>query len=231
MRFIAFATLAAAFVTPASAAPKPSFDCAKAKTRVEKTICSSDTLADDDAAIARSFGALKRTLDPAAAEALYHDQHYFLNVRNQALDENPMFETMGARMDFLAGLMRERAQFLAAIRPRHPGDLAGKWANFDSQMEVVPAGNGTFSLSAHAVEPLRARWMCQFDGLATPQADGHAVARHVDSSTLDDGLNLEAEGVLLSVEEFQDGKTSGFQSPFCGMNGSLGGVYFPVQGS
>jgi uncharacterized protein len=83
MRLLAFAAVAAAMLTGASAAgnvPAPSFDCAKAKTPQEKAICSDAELAGADAALAHRYGQVI-SANPAYAEGLRSAQRSWLKDR------------------------------------------------------------------------------------------------------------------------------------------------------
>ena len=72
-RLVLLLALAAAF--PAAAQqPKPSFDCAKASTDIEKLICGSPELAKADSSLAATYGALAAKLDAKAKEHLARDE-------------------------------------------------------------------------------------------------------------------------------------------------------------
>ena len=63
--------------------PRPSFDCAKASSPIEKVICSDTTLAELDAEMARIYGGLRRDFVPADADTLKNDQRAWLLKRNK----------------------------------------------------------------------------------------------------------------------------------------------------
>ena len=50
------------------AAGRPSFDCAKARSPVEKAICADGALADQDASIGNRFGKARKSFDAATAK-------------------------------------------------------------------------------------------------------------------------------------------------------------------
>ncbi len=77
---VLLATLAAA---PAFARVGPSFDCGKASSRIEKTICGSDELAKADADLAAAFNALSAKLDKPAREHLAQDEVRWIARRNK----------------------------------------------------------------------------------------------------------------------------------------------------
>ena len=57
-------------IASSAAAAAPSFNCAKAATPVEKSICGNSRLADQDAAIAQQYNAVRGKLDADAAKSL-----------------------------------------------------------------------------------------------------------------------------------------------------------------
>jgi len=77
---VLLATIAAA---PAFARVGPSFDCSKASSRIEKTICGSDELAKADADLAAAFNALSAKLDKPAKEHLAQDEVRWIARRNK----------------------------------------------------------------------------------------------------------------------------------------------------
>ncbi len=74
MRPLTIAVLVGLCASPALAQPKPSFDCARASTDIEKTICGSPELAKADAALAATYSALAAKLDAKAKEHLAKDE-------------------------------------------------------------------------------------------------------------------------------------------------------------
>jgi uncharacterized protein len=77
---VLLSTIAAA---PAFARVGPSFDCSKASTPIEKTICGSDELAKADADLAAGYKALDAKLDKPAKEHLAQDEVRWLVRRNK----------------------------------------------------------------------------------------------------------------------------------------------------
>lgn len=75
---------AAVLLGSAAAGAQPSFDCAKASTVVERTICSSDKLAKADRELASRYGALAGKLSAAAKEHLLKDQVHWIESRSKA---------------------------------------------------------------------------------------------------------------------------------------------------
>jgi uncharacterized protein len=84
VRLLAAAVLLSAVAAaPAFARVGPSFDCSKASSRIEKTICGSDELAKADADLAAAFNALIAKLDKPAREHLAQDEVRWIARRNK----------------------------------------------------------------------------------------------------------------------------------------------------
>jgi uncharacterized protein len=81
-RWIALA-FAAAF-WPAAASSQPSFDCKKASTPIERTICAKPELANADREMATAYSALLSKLSGAAKDHLVKDQLSWLEARAKA---------------------------------------------------------------------------------------------------------------------------------------------------
>lgn len=84
---ILIGTIAISVLSISMAQAKPSFNCTKAYSHVEKTICSHNILATSDALIAQQFAKAKRALDPVTKKALQQDQQYFVVVRDEGFEK------------------------------------------------------------------------------------------------------------------------------------------------
>jgi uncharacterized protein len=107
--------LAAAFilmVSPAAfAQEKPSFDCAKAASAVERTICKSAELAKVDREVAKAYADLSAKLAGSARDHLASDQARWLANRNRgcAVDVDEMEDCLRVRY----GVRAAELEFLA----------------------------------------------------------------------------------------------------------------------
>lgn len=83
----------------AALAQQPAFDCAKATTAIERTICGNDHLAAADRAMAAALAALVGKLDARAREHLTADQARWLANRERARigDPGDVLECLMAR--------------------------------------------------------------------------------------------------------------------------------------
>ena len=76
--------LVAVEAAPLQAQGGPSFDCAKASTPVERTICKSPELAKADRDVSAAYTALAAKLNGAAKDHLVKDQQRWAGNRNRA---------------------------------------------------------------------------------------------------------------------------------------------------
>ncbi|WP_454696339.1 lysozyme inhibitor LprI family protein [Achromobacter aegrifaciens] len=217
--------LAASLATAGSAAAAPSFNCAKATTPVEKTICAHPALADQDMAIAQQYKAVRGKLDAEAAKSLTADQRYFLSVRDNVYADP---YTGSTPIKEIGTNMRYRLNFLKSINPQPAAGFVGKWKNVEGEIEITQAADGQLLVSANSAQPYSGRWVCDVSGKAIASGDSLQV-------TYQDGapwvLALTRRGAVLVVREIPPAgvKDDGFGPPFCGMNGSLYGDWFAVR--
>jgi len=217
--------LAASLATAGSAAAAPSFNCAKATTPVEKAICAQPALADQDAAIAQQYKAVRGKLDAEAAKSLTADQRYFLSVRDN-IYADPYTGSTPAKE--IGTRMRYRLDFLKSINPQPPAGYVGKWRNIEGEIEITQTADGQLFVAANSAQPYHGRWVCDLSGKAVASGDNLHV-------TYQDGppwtLDLTRRGALLVVHETPPAGVAndGFGPPFCGMNGSLEGAWFAVR--
>lgn len=217
--------LAASLAMAGSAAAAPSFNCAKASTPVEKSICAHPALADQDAAIAQQYKELRGKLDAEAVKSLTADQRYFLSVRDN-IYADPY--TGSTPVKEIGTRMRYRLDFLKSINPQPPAGFVGKWKNVEGEIEITQTADGQLFVSANSSQPYHGRWVCDLSGKAVASGDSLKV-------TYQDGapwvLSLTRRGAVLVVRETPPAgvKDDGFGPPFCGMNGSLFGDWFAVR--
>jgi uncharacterized protein YecT (DUF1311 family) len=115
----------------------PSFDCAKAHTAAERSICASEVLRILDTQIARAFEAVRGDLGPSALQ----EQRAWLHERDQscsaATDADCLAELMRTHVRYLHKRLAEKnAPMMAAkatqtyrgdYRPSDPGSLHPKF--------------------------------------------------------------------------------------------------------
>lgn len=219
--------LALAFALPstamAAAAAQPSFDCAKAATQVEKTICASDALAKADTDIARIYQERLRAFDPATARLLVRDQTRFLASREHVF--GPGFgDAKPAKL--LLDLLKDRAKFLRGLRLPAGDGLVGHWANVTGLLAIRPGANGHIDIGMDTNEPVTARWVCSLAGTGRV-VDGVLEVQVEDGSA----LRLKREGQAVTVKAVPPTGKTDWMPDYCGMNGSVEGTYFPTAPS
>ncbi|PRH87294.1 hypothetical protein C5L14_11740 [Labrys okinawensis] len=216
------AGLAVACLLPAIAlaAGKPSFDCRKAASEVEKAICASPVLSKADAAIAAAYDRLRKALDPRAAAALAADQRWFVGARDEAgagKEGDGAFRTLKERL-------AERSGFLEGVRVKPAGGFAGNWRNVAGGLEIEAKADGSLSVSGTVVEPVMGRWVCEVSGSGR-EAGGVLEVRQEDETST---LKLTREGASLKAETVFPAGATERRVGYCGMNGSADGSYFQV---
>jgi len=101
---VLFAVVEAA---PALAQGGPSFDCAKASTPVERTICRSAELAKADRDVATTYAALAAKLSGAAKDHLVKDQQRWVGNRNRACTGEDAATCLKSRYENRLALLKE----------------------------------------------------------------------------------------------------------------------------
>lgn len=76
--------------SPAMAQSGPSFDCAKADSTIDRTICKSAELSKADREMAAAYAALLQKLDGAAKDELVKDQVRWIGNRNRGCQVDPV---------------------------------------------------------------------------------------------------------------------------------------------
>ncbi|WP_082979908.1 lysozyme inhibitor LprI family protein [Labrys sp. WJW] len=204
----------------ALAAGKPSFDCRKASTEVEKAICASPALSKADAEIAVAYERLRKALDPQAAAALAADQRWFVGARDEA---GASKEGVGA-FRTLKERLTERARFLKGIRVKPQGGFVGSWRNNAGGFDIEAKPDGSLTVSGDVVEPVMGRWVCEVSGSGRDAGGVLEVKQDGEASI----LKLTHEGASLKAETVFPAGATERSVGYCGMNGSADGSYFQV---
>ncbi|HEX8663827.1 MAG TPA: lysozyme inhibitor LprI family protein, partial [Beijerinckiaceae bacterium] len=124
------AALAAGLALAGHKADAQSFDCAQARTAVEKTICASPALRDMDAVLARSYQAVL-ALDPARAADATRVQRQWLAERDRTCAPRPGAPASGTQPPSpqapgaqASGTQAQGAQAQGSQPPGPPADPA-----------------------------------------------------------------------------------------------------------
>lgn len=222
-RVVLFAALVA---SPAIAAP--SFDCRKATSAVEKEICARKRLGDIDRAMASAYpNALARLgEDLKAVAALKTNQRLFLTTRNMEFGPHPgsdynLEEHMAAQLDFLRSI---------GAGPRK--GLEGDWRTTEGSLFIGrPGANGLRPVTISSRTHDSKRQTCEFLGEARGDGDTLLVEGR-DKYRKDYGglrIRIGRDGRMATVETVRPAGIERDGAPFCGVNGSLAGRYFPAD--
>lgn len=206
------------------AAGKPSFDCAKARTAVEKAICADGGLAGLDASIASHFGNARMTFDAATGKALAQDQRWFVRVRDEAYASPPGNDPPQKE---LADRLKYRDAFLASLVLKRREGFEGDWENLAGGITIKRQPDGSLSFDGSAAHPENGRWVCDVQGTGAIKNKA-LVVETADAEGWTLTLARKGYGLVLS-ENPPAGAADAASRPYCGLNGALGGVYYPVS--
>jgi uncharacterized protein len=219
LRHLAAALLLAAALPlsplPATAQERPSFDCARARSEVEKAICASRELSALDRGIATAFSAARAGLDPDSARALREEQDTFNATREIALH---------SRDTSLAGFMRDHLAMLRRIDPAPAGAgtaaYLGDWASGAGTVKIRQGEEGALAIEIATAAAITGRWVCELTGQAK-LADGKLTFTEDDVV-----VTLARRGGSLEItEKLKEGQ----MRDYCGANGAVEGRYFRMQ--
>lgn len=201
----------------------PSFDCSKATSDVEKTICADGKLAALDRRVAQAYAAALKRLDPKGAAALKSDQRSFQAVLSYGLEWDEG-KSKDKRSFDLAENLETRAEFLSGLDAAPAGRWTGTWSNHFGGIDIEQKGGG-FSVSANGAMPVTGNWVCTIEG--TAKVEGNALVLIGSEDGAQDGwtyrLTRDGDQIVLS-QSGPKGQRHG--SPTCGRNGSMEGGYF-----
>jgi uncharacterized protein YecT (DUF1311 family) len=202
---------------------RPSFDCGKASTSAEKSICVDSVLAEADIAIAESYASALKRLDAPARKALQSDQRDFVSYRDSIADLNVDTPKDKQNID-LGEFMRDRATFLASIKTPS-ASFVGIWKSVQGQVTIKLSGRNKVEIAVDIADPISGGRACNFEGTvkaATP-------LKFVDKDENDKRTGFvyfSREGDALVMEEDVKGKGDGEGLPSCGANGQASGTFF-----
>ncbi|WP_113152782.1 peptidoglycan-binding protein [Nitratireductor sp. OM-1] len=111
---------------------RPSFDCEKASTRVEHTICGNADLAELDRAVARHYAAALDGLDAGGRAQLQAEQRAWIAQRDRC----------GGDVMCLVYALGKRSQALVMIGQNQSGDAAAQKAIVQQGALDAPANSG-----------------------------------------------------------------------------------------
>lgn len=193
----------------------PSFDCARAGTVSERTICASTFLPALDRRVAAAYAEARRELGGALGEwleeALRGDQIAWLRRRDRC----------GADVACLAREMERRAETLS-FRASGAGPPSGRFTYREASGRASVLRLSASRALARIVtsHPGDARWMCDVAGPVTREG-GRWVLRGGDGRALAELRPRGADGLTVAALP-PSGAPS---SEVCGLNGTFTGEY------
>ncbi|NML15548.1 lysozyme inhibitor LprI family protein [Azohydromonas caseinilytica] len=205
-----------------------SFDCAKARTRVEKLICGDGTVSGLDDQLGRAFKQLAAEVDAAA---LRQDQLAWMAERNRCADASCLARSYRARLQRLASWRQDDP---------NPGQLSGLYG--------TRRPNGVFNPDTQQYEPLQTVDCLSLRRKSDSEIEFHlalvggnihtcemsGVARKVDASTYEyremlDGPEKRECRLSIHVRQgFIELKDAGLvcRQDYCGARAGIDGVGF-----
>ena len=139
----------------AYAAERPSFDCAKAATATERTICANDRLARLDRSLATAYRRLGAEL-AVTGEVFANEQTAFLKQR----------DACGADVACLVRNMEERRAALALERQSKAGPeeaFVGRYRSSYGRIILRRTLNRDYEMTGQTSDP-KGRWTCDISG-------------------------------------------------------------------
>lgn len=212
---IAALTVAVAILSAGSVAAAPaSFDCTKARNRVERAICADAGLSASDVAIAAALADLLRRLDLVTAKILREDQIVYLRDRDAMTGD-------GAAM---ARRLAGRVALLTAVDAAPRQGLTGRWANTAGRVTVT--GDAAASRAEIELADPNGTWSCRFEGSGTVGRTGLAFPVGGEGWTL--RLVRKAAAVVMSLEPPKGTKPDALY-PGCLEWGTVASGFLPVR--
>jgi uncharacterized protein len=198
----------------ASAAPQeqPSFDCEKASSPSEKTICANAVLSRLDFQLGQTWRKMLEAfdLDDGQTTQIRSDQRAWLVRRNECRDDAKC----------IGKLYRDRLSALGGSDPAHrfSGQYEGKTLG---GLTLYPIGP-SYLVEIQTAHPEDARWVCQLNGEAKPNGDDLEIT--VGDSVFQARLRDAATLVVPNDESTQDAAQK-----YCGLNGTFAESYHREQ--
>lgn len=189
-----------------NAAHAASFDCRKATTAVERTICSNEALSRLDSQLKADFDtALARATDPAALRAA--QRNWLTEVRDKCVDQACIERTYKARLVELGAVVPSAAG--------SAGDgISGTYKAAQGQLRALRLADGKVKFELHAMRDMN-----------TGEVAGEATLRGNTAIY----VNRDDDCTLALV--FSSNRVTVTQSSTCGMglNVTGAGTYMLVD--
>ena len=195
-----------------------SFDCAKAKTILENTICKNPKLNEADNRMGAAYFKLRdglQTTEINKLNELKEEQNEWLDERNSKCSPDevncllPMYEDRTAILNF-------------RMSPRFTNSpttsISGKYT-IDNYMilRVQPLSENRVFIEIRGAEPTKVNWVCSFSGTGTLKNKEVSILHEFEHTPITftlSGQMVEVKGDNLEY--------------FCGVGGNIGGKYVRI---
>lgn len=221
---IAAVALATLLALSGPAAAAPSFDCAKAASVAEKAICADPALAKADARVAQAYAAALKRLDAPGRKALETDEQDFLVFRDTAAQLNEGAPKDKQNFD-LREIMSDRATFLGSIVKPASG-FTGIWESNRGEVEIKAAGAGKLEIATEIADPISGGRYCGVGGMVEKRRKLKLVDTDENGKPTGLVFYFQRAGDALTAEETGQSTGERAESPSCGANGHVFGVFF-----
>ncbi len=211
--FAAAVLLAACFALPATADDEPigpSFDCAKATTTGEKTVCDAPGLGWYDRQLAKAYGIARKAAGPRGEEAVKASQKRFIEIRDTCRGEDPYGCVLKAYQERLTELSKiaGAASFDYGDYDSENGSLSlARYADNSAAVSISTVGGGDHTC---AFETDRAKSDAAGKISYAAKYEGMEESCEITGTPKGDSLTIEASGGC---------------SYWCGMRAQLDGTY------
>lgn len=190
----------------------PSFNCKKAATAVEKTICTNDTLARLD----RKLGEIWKSFigasnDDAFKSRLRQDQTLWVKLRDKCQNN----------VDCISSAYQQRLAVLG--EDKRLSVFAGQYEKKGiGIMTVYPIENKNYLIAIQTADPEQGAWTCEITGTATE--NGNQLLLTVGSDYFSARL-IDTDAITIdpNTEAFKAAENN------CGLNGGFFYTYHKVE--
>lgn len=204
----------------------PHFNCARARSNVEKMICGDKLLSDADGRLGKTYMRLKGKLSSTEFSQLKKEQTAWLLERDIQLTRckrkaedyvNCGLQIYQARIDLLANKLNS-IQSTTPTSSKNSSLVGNYEADNSLFLTVEPLSNDRIFIEVQGEEQSAGRWTCEFSDVATVENNVavvyHEEAEYPITFTFKDN-KVKVEGQNLNS--------------FCGLGGTIEGEYTKRQ--
>jgi len=188
------------------------FDCKKARTTIEKTICSDSALGRADEQMNNAYKKLMKSLESVEAQNFQQEQREWLEFRNVNCLAEDVPCLLAINLERAAILnFRMSPQFTTAATTQ----ISGMYAiNSHMVMRIQPLSAQKVFIEIAGAEPIKVSWVCNFSGSGELNKNEVVITHESDNTPITFtfvGNTVEVKGENLEH--------------FCGLGGNISGKY------